>query len=133
MKHKKLKVLVVDRHATMQLLVRHQLEKSGYEVIIAETKEQAASAILSGEVLCIVGSYNHEEYGCLALSRKLHCEPYNLDVPCVFYSTIDKEMVNLQNSKVEYYLQMPFSMDQFNSVIKQVESKFQVETLRNFE
>jgi CheY-like chemotaxis protein len=133
MKHKNVKVLVVDRHATMQLLVRHQLEKSGYEVVIAETNEQASSAIISGEVLCIVGSYNYEEIGCLALSRRLHGEPYNFDIPCVFYSTIDKELVNLHNLKHSYYLQMPFSMDQFNSVMQLVESQFQAETLRNFQ
>jgi len=132
MKHKKIKVLVVDRHATMQLLVRHQLEKNGYEVVLTDTKEEAISIVLSGEVLCVIGSYNFEEQGCLALGRTLCSEPYNLDIPFVYYSTLDKELVELPHNINDCYLQMPFSMDQFNTIVQKLEAKVLSQNLSHY-
>lgn len=116
--HKLHQVLVVDRHATMQLLVQYHLERNGYIVRVSDSWLDAISLIQSQKIQCVIGSYNYEEYGCLALEYKIFEEQIYNNIPFIYYSTIDTEQVSLPNPEIDAYLQMPFSMDSFTKTIQ---------------
>jgi len=116
--HKLHQVLVVDRHATMQLLVQYHLERNGYIVRVSDSWLDAISLIQSQKIQCVIGSYNYEEYGCLALENKIFEEQIYKNIPFIYYSTIDTEQVSLPNPEIDAYLQMPFSMDSFTKTIQ---------------
>lgn len=120
MMHDKATILVVDRHATIQLLVQHHLEKNGYEVIVSESWGDTLTMLKTLDIQCVVGSYGREEYGCVALEKKF-LKDKTTQIPFIYYSTLDKELVQLPNPDVDVYLQMPFSMEHF---LKIIESSF---------
>lgn len=129
MMHKLHQVLVVDRHAALQLLVQHHLERNGYIVNISDSWSEAVSLIRSRTIQCVIGSYNTEEFGCLALENKIFEEQTNSNIPFIYYSTFDTEHIKLPNPEIDAYLQMPFSIDRFTQTIQ--DSLLRIEQLEN--
>lgn len=109
----KAKILVVDDNALVTSLIKHKLEKEGFEVLVFHDGAKALKAAQAVEVsLCII-DVRMPEMGGFELLTALRSLPAYADVPIMLATAVDGDapLARGMNLGADEYIVKPFSVE----------------------
>lgn len=125
-----MKILVVDDEQDICEIMQYNLETEGYEVVTANSAEEAMSLPL-GEFSLILLDVMMGEMSGFQMARKLKDTPETALIPIIFTTALDDEdnMVKGLNIGADDYIAKPLSIKEVKARIKAVLRR--VSTQRN--
>lgn len=116
-----MKILVVDDEQDICEIMQYNLETEGYEVVTANSAEEAMSLPL-GEFSLILLDVMMGEMSGFQMARKLKDNPETALVPIIFTTALDDEdnMVKGLNIGADDYIAKPLSIKEVKARIKAV-------------
>ncbi len=80
------RVLVVDDHELVREMLREQLTRRGYAVVLAATAREALALARASPPAAVVSDLNMPELSGLALLRALRHDPHTKTVPFILFT-----------------------------------------------
>lgn len=116
-----MKILVVDDEQDICEILRYNLETEGYEVVTANSAEEAMELPLIGFNLILLDVMMGEMSG-FQMARKLKESPATNQIPIIFITALDSEdnTVKGLNIGADDYIAKPLSMKEVKARVKAV-------------
>lgn len=116
-----MKILVVDDELDICELLQYNLETEGYEVVTANSAEEALALPLNEYALILLDVMMGEMSG-FQMARKLKEDPSTLHIPIIFITALDDEdnTVKGLNIGADDYIAKPLSMKEVKARVRVV-------------
>lgn len=116
-----MKILVVDDEQDICEILRYNLENEGYEVVTANSAEEALTLPLADYALILLDVMMGEMSG-FQMARKLKDKMETAHIPIIFITALDSEdnMVKGLNIGADDYIAKPLSMKEVKARVKAV-------------
>ncbi len=116
-----MKILVVDDELDLCEILQFNLETEGYEVVTANSAEEALKLPLQEYALILLDVMMGEMSG-FQMARKIKDNPYTAQIPIIFITALDSEdnTVKGLNIGADDYIAKPLSMKEVKARVKAV-------------
>lgn len=116
-----MKILVVDDELDLCEILQFNLETEGYEVVTANSAEEAFKLPLQEYALILLDVMMGEMSG-FQMARKIKDNPYTAQIPIIFITALDSEdnTVKGLNIGADDYIAKPLSMKEVKARVKAV-------------
>lgn len=116
-----MKILVVDDEQDICEILQYNLENEGYEVVTANSAEEALTLPLADYALILLDVMMGEMSG-FQMARKLKDKMETAHIPIIFITALDSEdnMVKGLNIGADDYIAKPLSMKEVKARVKAV-------------
>ena len=116
-----MKILVVDDELDICEILQYNLETEGYEVVTANSAEEALALPLQEFALILLDVMMGEMSG-FQMARKLKDNPVTAQIPIIFITALDSEdnLVKGLNIGADDYIAKPLSMKEVKARVRAV-------------
>lgn len=116
-----MKILVVDDELDICEILRYNLETEGYEVVTANSAEEALELHLQEFALILLDVMMGEMSG-FQMARKMKDNPFTAQIPIIFITALEGEdnLVKGLNIGADDYIAKPLSMKEVKARVKAV-------------
>ena len=116
-----MKILVVDDELDICEILQYNLETEGYEVVTANSAEEALELTLQEYAMIILDVMMGEMSG-FQMARKLKDNPATSQIPIIFITALEGEdnLVKGLNIGADDYISKPLSMKEVKARVKAV-------------
>ena len=117
----KIKILVVDDELDICEILQYNLETEGYEVVTANSAEEALELHLQEFALILLDVMMGEMSG-FQMARKMKDNPFTAQIPIIFITALEGEdnLVKGLNIGADDYIAKPLSMKEVKARVKAV-------------
>ncbi|MBO7630677.1 MAG: response regulator transcription factor [Bacteroidales bacterium] len=116
-----MKILVVDDESDICEILQYNLETEGYEVVTANSAEEALELHLQEFALILLDVMMGEMSG-FQMARKMKDNPFTAQIPIIFITALEGEdnLVKGLNIGADDYIAKPLSMKEVKARVKAV-------------
>ena len=116
-----MKILVVDDESDICEILQYNLETEGYEVVTANSAEEAIELHLQEFALILLDVMMGEMSG-FQMARKMKDNPFTAQIPIIFITALEGEdnLVKGLNIGADDYIAKPLSMKEVKARVKAV-------------
>ena len=119
------KIVIVDDFTGVRSIVKESLTKRGYDVHECDNAEEALQHFNGMQVDLLITDYDMPEMNGAELIRKIRGMSRYMFTPVIMLSGVRKERVEdkLEGLNVAAYIQKPFEIKSFYSIIERLAGK----------